>query len=112
MATIRQHVVRKHQSKPKNWIVAGDFNSHSPSWGFAELDKKGEEFEQWATDNCLILINQLDEQDPSKIRIQSLEENQHPRSSPCHRQPAQTHHPRSLWSIYRRDHPPHREHPV
>ena len=51
------------KASPENWIVAGDFNSHSPSWGYAELDKKGEEVEQWATDNCLILINQPDEQD-------------------------------------------------
>ena len=40
----------------------GDFNSHSPSWGYDELDSKGEEVECWATNQQLILINKP--QDP------------------------------------------------
>ena len=39
------------------WIIMGDFNSHSPSWGYDELDSKGEEVECWATNQQLILIN-------------------------------------------------------
>ena len=35
----------------------GDFNSHSPSRGYDELDSKGEEVECWATNQQLILIN-------------------------------------------------------
>ena len=35
----------------------GDFNSHSPSWGYEDLDNKGEEVESWAIDQQLILIN-------------------------------------------------------
>ena len=40
----------------------GDFNSHSPSWGYDELDSKGDEVECWATNQQLILINKP--QDP------------------------------------------------
>ena len=40
----------------------GDFNSHSPSWGYDGLDSKGEEVECWATNQQLILINKP--QDP------------------------------------------------
>ena len=35
--------------KPTNtdWILVGDLNSHSPSWGYDDLDLKGEELENW-----------------------------------------------------------------
>ena len=28
-------------------IVVGDFHSHSPSWGYKDLDTKGEQLEDW-----------------------------------------------------------------
>ena len=28
-----------------DWAIVGDFNSHSPSWGYPILDAKGEEVE-------------------------------------------------------------------
>ena len=43
--------------RPQSWIITGDFNSHSPSWGYGQLNSKGEEVENWITENRLILIN-------------------------------------------------------
>ena len=43
-------------------IVVGDFNSHSPSWGYQNLDARGEEVENWITENKLQLI--YDEESP------------------------------------------------
>lgn len=39
-------------------MVCGDFNSHSQSWGYEHMDKRGEELESWQDENKLILINQ------------------------------------------------------
>ena len=52
-----------HDIKPTNsdWIIVGDFNSHSPSWGYADLDAKGEELEHWMITNQLVLINHPDD---------------------------------------------------
>ena len=41
-----------------NFIIMGDFNSHSQSWGYDHIDARGEEFEAWQDDNNLTLINQ------------------------------------------------------
>ena len=41
-------------------IVIGDFNSHSPSWGYPEQDARGEEVEDWQTCSNLLLINHAD----------------------------------------------------
>ncbi|GFS16553.1 RNA-directed DNA polymerase from mobile element jockey [Elysia marginata] len=49
------------QVKQDNFIVVGDFNSHSPSWGYKDLDSKGEKVEDWAIDNQLILLNRADD---------------------------------------------------
>nr|KAG5705581.1 hypothetical protein BaRGS_034779 [Batillaria attramentaria] len=40
-----------------SWIATRDFNSHSPSWGYRDLNKKGEDLENWTISNQLILIN-------------------------------------------------------
>ena len=40
-----------------NWIAVGDFNSHSPSWGYKDLNVKGEEVEDWMIVNRLVLLN-------------------------------------------------------
>ena len=42
--------------EPQSWIITGDFNSHSPSWGYGQLNSKGEEVENWITENRLMLI--------------------------------------------------------
>jgi len=39
-------------------LIVGDFNCHSPSWGYEEMDPRGEEVEDWMIENNLILINQ------------------------------------------------------
>jgi hypothetical protein len=41
-----------------NWLICGDFNSHSPCWGYGSLDAKGEEVEQWIISNQVVLLNQ------------------------------------------------------
>ena len=45
------------QPNSKDWMIVGDFNSHSPSWGYPSLDAKGEEVEHWIVSNHLVLIN-------------------------------------------------------
>ena len=39
------------------FLVVGDFNSHSQSWGYTTMDKRGEEVENWQDDNGFILLN-------------------------------------------------------
>ena len=46
--------------EPQSWIITGDFNSHSPNWGYGQLNGKGE-VENWITENRLILINKPDD---------------------------------------------------
>ena len=41
-----------------NFIIAGDFNSHSQSWGYFTMNRRGEEVETWQDENKLILMNQ------------------------------------------------------
>ena len=50
------------QPTTENRIIMRDFNSHSPTWGYDELDSKGEDVECWATNQQQILINKP--QDP------------------------------------------------
>ena len=52
-----------HNIKPdgERWIIVGDFNSHSPSWGYPDLDSKGEEVEDWIITNQMVLINHPDD---------------------------------------------------
>jgi ribonuclease HI len=40
-----------------NFIVLGDFNSHSQSWGYDRMDRRGEEVEDWQDDHHLQLVN-------------------------------------------------------
>ena len=44
-----------------HWLVLGDFNSHSPSWGYSDLDGKGEDLEDWMLEKHLVLINKPDD---------------------------------------------------
>jgi len=41
----------------QNSLIVGDFNSHSTSWGYNETDRRGDEVEDWAIENSLILLN-------------------------------------------------------
>ena len=45
-----------------HYLVVGDFNSHSQSWGYDHLDKRGEEVENWQDDHKLNLINKPEDQ--------------------------------------------------
>ena len=40
-----------------NFLAVGDFNSHSQSWGYDHMDRRGEEVEDWQDDHHLSLIN-------------------------------------------------------
>ena len=44
-------------------LIFGDFNSHSQSWGYDEMDHRGEEVENWQIDWNLQLLNDPDDQD-------------------------------------------------
>ena len=46
----------------EDFIIIGDFNSHSPSWGYNALNKRGEDLETWQDENQLILINEPTDQ--------------------------------------------------
>ena len=37
--------------------AVGDFNSHSQSWGYNHMDRRGEEVEDWQDEHHLVLIN-------------------------------------------------------
>ena len=45
------------QPNSEDWMIVGDSNSHSPSWGYPSINAKGEEVEQWIASNRLVLIN-------------------------------------------------------
>ena len=45
-----------------NLLITGDFNGHSPSWGYTALNSRGEQIEDWMVENSLILINRPDDQ--------------------------------------------------
>ena len=55
---LRLHAI---QPEEERWIIMGDFNSHSPSWGYPDLDAKGDEVEDWIITNQMVLINRPDE---------------------------------------------------
>ena len=38
-----------------------DFNSHSLSWGYDDLDHKGDEVEDWIITHNMVLINKADD---------------------------------------------------
>ena len=46
----------------ENTIILGDFNSHSPSWGYDTIDNRGEIIEDWLIENKFILINKPDDE--------------------------------------------------
>ena len=43
--------------KSENFIIVGDFNSHSQRWGYNHIDNRGDEIEDWQDENNLTLIN-------------------------------------------------------
>ena len=50
------------KKKERKRAFLGDFNSHSPSWGYPELDLRGEEIENWQIENRPLLLNHPDDQ--------------------------------------------------
>ena len=40
-----------------SFLAIGDYNSHSQSWGYSQMDHRGEEVEDWQDEHKLILIN-------------------------------------------------------
>lgn len=48
---------------PRPWplLVVGDFKSHSPSWGYEEMDLQVEEVGDWMMEYNLVPINQSDD---------------------------------------------------
>ena len=48
------------QLEEERWIIKGDFNSHSPSWKYPDLDPIREEVEDWIITNQMVLINRPD----------------------------------------------------
>jgi endonuclease/exonuclease/phosphatase family metal-dependent hydrolase len=45
-----------------NFLIVGDFNSHSQSWGYDHIDGRGDEVGTWQDEHNLILINDPDDQ--------------------------------------------------
>ena len=56
--------IQPHNIKiePQSRIITGDFNSHSPSWGYEQPNGKGE-VKNWITENRFILIKKPDDSD-------------------------------------------------
>ena len=44
-----------------SFIIVGDFNSHSQSWGYDHTDARGEELEDWQDEHQLQLVNDPDD---------------------------------------------------
>ena len=44
-----------------SFLIVGDFNSHSQSWGYDHADARGEELEDWQDDHRLLLVNDPDD---------------------------------------------------
>ena len=65
-------------------IVVGDFNSFSPSWGYKDLDTKGEELEDWQIYNTLHLLNRPD--DPPTFFSTAYKTTDSPRLGLCYKQ--------------------------
>ena len=43
-------------------FVLRDMNSHSPSWGYEDLNARGEHIEDWMTDKSMLLLNKPSDQ--------------------------------------------------
>ena len=52
----------------EGYLILGDFNSHSQSWGYDEMDHRGEEVENRQIDWNLQLLNDPDDQDTCSRR--------------------------------------------
>ena len=46
-----------------NFLIAGDFNCRSQSWGYDSMDARGKDVEEWQDENKLILVNDPIDQD-------------------------------------------------
>ena len=45
----------------ESFLIVGDFNSHSQSWGYDHTDARGEELEDWQDEHRLQLVNDPDD---------------------------------------------------
>jgi ribonuclease HI len=45
------------QVPSEDFLILGDFNSRSQSWGYNSIDKRGEDIEAWQDEGHLILVN-------------------------------------------------------
>ena len=45
------------QLQTESHLIVGDFNGHSPAWGYETSDSRGDEIHDWMVDNRLVLIN-------------------------------------------------------
>ena len=45
-----------------NLLITSDFNGHSPSWGYADLNSRRGQIEDWMIENSLVPINRPDDQ--------------------------------------------------
>ena len=45
------------QTSNSNFLLVADFNNQSHSWGYNNIDKRGEEIESWQDENNRNLIN-------------------------------------------------------
>ena len=60
-----------------HYRVVGDFNSHSQSWVYDHIDKRGEEVEDWQDDHRLNLINKPEDQTAVLVSSSSIPVVQH-----------------------------------
>lgn len=49
------------QLAEKQHLIVGDFNGHSPAWGYNDTDTRGDQIQDWMIDNQLILLNKPDD---------------------------------------------------
>ena len=53
----------------ERFVLLGDFNSHSPSWGYNDLNARAEELENWIIDNNLQILLNEDDPDTFFLRV-------------------------------------------
>lgn len=62
-------ILHKVEVGDSNYLIVGDFNSHSQSLGYEKNDQRGEETEEWVMENELIFINQTKDEPTYYSRV-------------------------------------------
>ncbi|GFO16400.1 hypothetical protein PoB_004290500 [Plakobranchus ocellatus] len=57
MSSRQRDKIALKQNPQKDCIIADDLNSHSPNWGYEDLDTRGEEVEEWQVNSLQKLID-------------------------------------------------------